>query len=100
MKLACMQAQSVKLFGDRVVEHPARQGERYIRPSDPHTLRNKLKVTSFKMLILNIPGHMLSQDKSRLSCRRRRIGRRSSLEEGWGSRSPLAHRLVGKEKAS
>ena len=41
MKSACMQPQSVKLFGDRVVEHPAKQGERYMRPSDPHTLRNK-----------------------------------------------------------
>jgi len=32
-----MQAQSVKLFGERELEHPAKQGERYIKPSDPHT---------------------------------------------------------------
>ena len=37
LKLTSMHPQSVKLFGEREVEHPARQGERYIRPSDPHT---------------------------------------------------------------
>ena len=36
-----MQLHSVKLFGEREVEQPARQGERYIKPSDPHTWREE-----------------------------------------------------------